>query len=162
MQAFLIVWLGQLLSLLGSAMTRFVLAIWLWDQTGQATALVLVGVFAGATSLAANAAAGPLVDRLSRKRVLILADLLAGLTTGMLLILAAAGRLSPWHVYLAAALYGIFGTFHYLAFTASITLLIPKKHYARANSLMSLAQYSSVVGAPLLAGILMAPIGITG
>jgi MFS family permease len=162
MRAFTILWAGQLLSLLGSAMTRFVLAIWLWQQTGQATALVLVGVFTGIASLAANLAAGPVVDRVSRKRLIILADLLAGLTTLTLLLLAAAGQLASWQIYLVSALSGVFGTFHYLAFTTSVTLLIPKKHYTRANSMLALAHYSAAVLAPLLAGILIGPIGIAG
>jgi MFS family permease len=103
-----------------------------------------------------------LVDRLSRKRVIISADLLAGLTTILLLWLAAVDRLVPWHIYGVSALSGLFGTFHYLAFSASITLMVPKEHYTRANSMLSLAHYSALVGAPSLAGLLLAPIGISG
>lgn len=156
------VWLGQLLSILGSAMTRFVLALWLWDQTGEATALVLVGVCTGVAALLTNALAGPLIDRFSRKRVLIGADLMVGLATITLLILAAGNQLTPWVIYLAAAISGLFGTLHFLAFTTSISLMIPQEHYTRANSMMSLAHYASAVGAPILAGILIGPIGIEG
>ncbi|RPI24579.1 MAG: MFS transporter [Chloroflexota bacterium] len=99
---------------------------------------------------------------MSRKRVIIMADLLTGLATVALLILASAGQLLPWHIYLASALSGVFGTFHFLAFSTSITLMIPKAQYTRANSLLSLAHYSSVVAAPVLAGLLIAPIGISG
>lgn len=159
---FTIIWLGQFLSLTGSAMTRFVLAIWIWDQTGRATALVLVGVFAGLAFLLGNIAAGPLIDRFSRKRVIILSDMLVGLTTIALLILALLGGLRAWHIYLSAFFSGIFGTFHYLAFSASITLLVSSEHYTRANSMMSLARYAATIGAPALAGILIAPLGIVG
>lgn len=162
MRIFIVVWLGQLVSLLGSAMTRFVLALWLWERTGQATALVLVGVFTGVSSLLANFVAGPLVDRLSRKHVMIIADLLAGFTTIILLLLAINDQLLPWHIYLASALSGFFGVFHFLALSASITVLIPKKQYTRANSMLSVAQYTSLVGAPAIAGLLIGPIGIVG
>jgi MFS family permease len=162
MRKFLIIWLGQLLSLMGSAMTQFVLAIWLWEQTGEATALVLVGVFTGIASLLTHAIAGPVVDRLDRRLLIIGADLMVGLTTVGLLLLTVNDQLAAWHIYVAAALAGVFGTFHLLSFTASITLLIPKAHYTRANSLMSVAQYGSAVGAPVLAGLLIGPLGIGG
>jgi MFS family permease len=162
MRKFIIVWLGQLLSLMGSAMTRFVLAIWLWQQTGEATALVLVGVFTGIASLITNTIAGPVVDRLNRKQMIIGADLLVGLTTIVLLLLTFNGQLAAWHIYLMAALAGVFGTFHLLSFMASISLLIPKKHYTRANSLMTVADYGSAVGGPILAGLLLEPLGMSG
>lgn len=162
MRTFILIWLGQLLSLLGSAMTHFVLAIWLWEQTGEATALVLVSVFSSVAALLTNVVAGPVVDRLNRKQIIILADLLAGVITIGLLLLAANDQLAAWHIYLATAVSSIFGTFHLLAFTASLTLLIPKAHYTRANSMMSIAHYSSSIGAPILAGLLIGPIGISG
>lgn len=162
MRQFFIIWLGQLLSLLGSAMTRFVLAIWLWQQTGEATALVLVGVFSGLAALLTNTIAGPIIDRLNRKLLIIGADLGVGLATIVLLLLAANNQLAAWHIYLATAVSGIFGTFHLLSFTASLTLLIPKTHYTRANSMMSIAHYGSSVGAPVLAGLLIGLLGISG
>lgn len=162
MRIFMLIWLGQILSLVGSAMTRFVLAIWLWEQTGEATAMVLVGVFATVPSVAASFIAGPVIDRMSRRRLIVAADLLAGLLTVLLLILVLTERLAPWHIYLTAAFSGVFGLFHSLSFTALITGLMPKDQYTRANSMMSLAWYSSSVGAPILAGLLMAPIGVPG
>ena len=45
MRAFLIVWFGQVISMLGSAMTTFALTIWAYEITGSATALALVSFF---------------------------------------------------------------------------------------------------------------------
>ncbi len=162
MKKFVIIWLGQLFSLVGSGMTRFVLALWLWEQTGEATALVLVGVFSGVASLIASTFAGPLVDRWSRKKIIIVADLMVGVTTVILLILAYTNQLEAWHIYLMAAFSGLFGSFHVLSFMASITLIIPKEHYTRANSLLTVADYGSAIGAPILAGLLIGSIGIGG
>lgn len=162
MRTFILIWVGQVLSLLGSAMTRFVLMLWLWDQTGSATSMVLVGVVTGVLSLLASLIAGPVIDRASRKRVILTADGLAGMTTIALFVLVSAGRLAPWQVYLFAGLSGVFGVFHSLAFTALITSLVPKEQYTRANSLRSIAFYASSVGAPVIAGLLVGPLGVPG
>ncbi|MEM7716100.1 MAG: MFS transporter, partial [Cyanobacteria bacterium P01_A01_bin.68] len=45
MRTFLIIWIGQLASLLGSEMTNFALTIWAWEVTEQATPLSLILFF---------------------------------------------------------------------------------------------------------------------
>jgi MFS transporter, DHA3 family, macrolide efflux protein len=159
---FLVIWAGQLVSTLGSSMTRFALAIWVWERTGAATATVLTIAIALVASLLANLAAGPLVDRWSRKRVMIFSDLIAGLSSCAVLVLVAAGRLEVWHLYVVAALSGALGVFQGLAFSASTTLLVPESQYARARGLLSLSEYASMIGAPLLAGVLLGSIGLVG
>jgi MFS transporter, DHA3 family, macrolide efflux protein len=42
MQAFVVIWSGQVISLLGSAMTWFAFTLWVWQKTGQASALATV------------------------------------------------------------------------------------------------------------------------
>jgi DHA3 family macrolide efflux protein-like MFS transporter len=162
MRRFIPVWVGQLLSMMGTQMTNFVLAIWLWQQTGEATALVLVGVIGSLSGTVAIPIAGPIIDRFSRKAIIVVADSRLALTTLSLLLLVAADRLAVWHIYVAFVAYSFFGLFHALAFTTSITLVIPKEHYTRANSLMAVARYASTVSAPALAAALIAPLGIAG
>lgn len=162
MRSFMIVWVGQLASLTGSAMTRFALLIWMWDLTGEATAVVLVGAVTGLASTAANLFAGSVVDRFSRKSVIIAGDTGAGFTTLGLLLLLQSDHLLLWHLYAASVFYGVFATFHGLAFSAAITTMIPKTQYARASGLQSLAHYTSVIGAPALAGLLLSLIDIIG
>ncbi len=67
MTAFTVVWIGQVVSLLGTAMTGFALTIWAWQITGEATALALVGFFAFAPIVLMSPVAGALVDRWNRK-----------------------------------------------------------------------------------------------
>jgi MFS family permease len=162
MTAFTIVWLGQLVSMLGTNMSRFALVIWVWGQTGEATSLVLIGIFSTIPSLALHLVAGTLVDRWDRRRVMMVADTAAGLSTLAILLLYSANGLELWHLYAASAVAGAAGTFQHLAYSTAITTLIPKAHYARATGMVSLAQYASLIGAPMLAGILLGIIGISG
>ena len=69
MSGFTIVWVGQVISFLGSGMTWFALTIWAWEITGQATALALVGFFAFGPTVLFSPIAGALVDRWNRKLV---------------------------------------------------------------------------------------------
>lgn len=162
MRAFTLVWLGQLLSLFGTAMTGFALTIWAWQITGSATALALVGFFHFAPVVLFSPIAGALVDRWNRKLVMMLSDLAAGLSTVAVLILYAFGVLEIWHLYVAGAFAGTFGAFQFPAYSAAITLMLPKQQYARASGMLSLAESASGIAAPLMAAGLLAVIGIAG
>ena len=67
MNIFIWIWFSQLLSIFGSAMTRFAFTIWAYRQTGQATTLALMGFFNTAAYAAFSPLAGVVVDRYSRK-----------------------------------------------------------------------------------------------
>ncbi|MBE2237379.1 MAG: MFS transporter [Caldilineaceae bacterium] len=162
MTAFLIIWIGQFVSLLGTAMTRFALTIWAFQETGQATTLALVGFFSFAPTLIFSPLAGALVDRWNRKLMMILSDLAAGLSTGALLLLYATGRLEIWHLYVAGAFASAFESFQFPAFSAAMSLMVPKSQYGRANGLVSLADSATTIAAPVLAGVLLVVVGIGG
>nr|MBI2903691.1 MFS transporter [Chloroflexota bacterium] len=162
MKAFTVVWFGQVISLLGSAMTQFALTIWAWQITGSATALALVGFFSFGPTVLISPIAGALVDRWNRKLVMMLSDLAAGLSTVAILLLYLGGHLQIWHLYVAGAFSGIFGAFQWPAYSAAISVMIPKTQYARAQGMMSVADSGSGILAPLMAGLLIAVIGIEG
>src|SRR5690606_37982586 len=162
MKTFTIIWLGQLVSLMGTAMTRFALMIWAYNQTGEATTLALLGFFAYIFQIVLSPVAGVIVDRLDRRLILLLSDLGSGVMTGILLLLFAMDNLQIWHLYVAEALTGAFEAFQVPAYTAATTMLVPKKHYARASGMRSLAMDSSRVIAPFAAGALLTVINISG
>jgi MFS transporter, DHA3 family, macrolide efflux protein len=61
MRAFTLVWAGQFVSLLGTAMSQFGLTIWAYQETGQATALALAAFFNFAPTVLFSPIAGALV-----------------------------------------------------------------------------------------------------
>lgn len=162
MKTFTMIWFGQLVSLLGTAMTRFALMIWAYDQTGEATTLALLGFFAFIFQIALSPIAGIVVDRLDRRLIMILTDLGSGLMTLAMLVLYTAGGLQIWHLYLAEALTGAFEAFQIPAYSAATTLLVPRRQYTRANGMRSLALDASRVIAPFSAGFLLTLIDISG
>ena len=162
MLGFTIVWAGQVVSLLGTQMSAFSLTIWAYELTGSATALALVGFFFLTPLLVISPIAGAIVDRSNRKWMMALSDLAAGAATVGVLSLYLTGGLQIWHLYVANAIMGLFQAFQWPAYSAAISVMLPKEQYGRANGMMSLAESGSGVFAPLLAGAVLGIIGLGG
>jgi len=156
MRTFIFIWLGQVLSLTGTAMTTFALTIWAWQVTGEATALALVGFFSFAPAVLFSPVAGALVDRWDRKLVIVLADLGACVSTVAVLLLYVTGNPQVWHLYVTGAIASVFQSFHFPAYSAAITMIVPKEQYARASGMISIAQSASGVFAPVFGAVLLA------
>ncbi len=80
-RTFLTIWFGQLVSRLGTAVTRFALIIWAYEQTNSITAVALLGFCAFVPMILVSPFAGVWVDRLDRRKIMLLADAGAGATT---------------------------------------------------------------------------------
>lgn len=162
MPGFVLVWLGQMVSVLASTMTHFALTLWMFEQTGSATAMGLMQVFFITPFLVISPIAGVMVDRYNRKLMMMVSDLMAVVTTLGILTLQSAGMLQFWHLYVAAVFNGLGNTFQWPAYSAAISTMVPKEQYGRANGLMSLVESGPGVFAPLLAGALLPVVGLTG
>lgn len=162
MRGFVIVWLGQVVSMLGTGMTNFALSFWIFQQTGEATALTWAIFFFMAPSVLFSPVAGAIVDRSNRKTVMIVSDLLAGVATILLLLLLAGDNLQIWHIYVANLLAGAANAFQFPAYSAAVTMMLPKEQYGRAAGMLSLAGSASGILAPAFAGALLGPLGLVG
>jgi MFS transporter, DHA3 family, macrolide efflux protein len=76
--------------------------------------------------------------------------------------LLSFGSLQFWHIYLIAAIGSVFSAFQEPAYTASITMLVPKKNLSRANGMMQMGQALEMVITPVIAGVLFVVIGLRG
>jgi MFS family permease len=162
MRSFVVIWIGQMFSLLGTSMSGFGLTVWAYELTGSATALALVGFFFVTPMLIVSPLAGALVDRSNRKFMMMISDLASGAASISILLLFSIGKLQIWHLYVANAFMGTFQTFQWPAFSAAITTMLPKEQYVRANGLMSLSETGPEILAPILAGALLGFIGLGG
>jgi MFS family permease len=161
-KAFVVIWIGQFLSMAGSYMTSFALGIWAWEKTGSAQALALVGVFTYAPLIIATPLVGVLVDRWNRKLVMMLSDLGAVISSVVVFVLYISGNLEVWHIYATTAFASAFQAFQWPAYSASVTLMIPKEHYNRASGMISMVENLSNIIGPVLAGALIGVIGVRG
>ncbi|MBE9215023.1 MFS transporter [Plectonema cf. radiosum LEGE 06105] len=162
MRTFIIIWLGQIVSTIGSYMTVFALTIWVWQVTGSATALTLVSFFVQLPRLLITPFSGIIVDRFNRKQLMLLGDIVAFLCTLTVGLLHFTNRLEVWHLYCVVGIYGGFGQIQTLAYSASIALIVPKEQYTRAGSMSAAVNYASAIISPALAGGLYPIIGLGG
>jgi MFS family permease len=159
---FRLVWLGQVVSLLGTELTNFGLGVWVYQRTGSVTDLTFIFICASLPGLLLAPFAGVYIDRWPRRRVLALTDVGAALGTLSLLALLLADRLELWCIYLIVGFSAAFLSFQIPAFAATVTLMVPKEGLGRANGLLQLGSSAAQIAGPLLAGALVPFIGLPG
>ena len=162
MKTFLVIWIGQLISMLGSGLTSFGLGVWIFSQTGQATPFALTVLFGNLPRILLLPVAGSLADRWNRRVLMILSDTGNALVTVGVFLLITLGDLQFWHIYLIAIVGSIFSAFQEPAYTSSITMLVSKKDLSRANGMVQMGQALEMVVTPVIAGVLFVAIGLSG
>jgi DHA3 family macrolide efflux protein-like MFS transporter len=162
MATFLVVWAGQVVSVLGSYLTGFALAVGIYQQTGSATFFALITLVTTLPGMLLLPLAGALVDRWDRRWAMILSDSGAGAATLALALLIWRDHLQLWHVYVLMSIISSFSALRWPAFTAATTLMVPGRHLGRANGLTQLSDATAQILAPLVAGALLMSIGRQG
>ena len=154
MRTFFTIWFGQLVSLLGSQLTGFALGVWVYDQTHSVLMLALTQIAMQAPFVVLSPLAGVLADRWNRRMAMMVSDFGAGLAVLAVAVLYFSHWLQPWMVVPINLWMAAFQTLMWPAYTASVTLLVPKEHYGRANGFVQLGEALPQIAGPALAGAL--------
>jgi DHA3 family macrolide efflux protein-like MFS transporter len=152
---------GQALSMIGSALTQFVLLWWITDTTGSVSALATAGMAALLPQALLGPLGGTLADRYSRRVIMIVADTVSALCMGVLIYLFLTNRVELWHVYTMMFIRSAMQAFQGPAAAASTAMLVPASFLPRAAGLnQTLAGLMTVAAAPLGAlAISVMPLG---
>ncbi|HKO57470.1 MAG TPA: MFS transporter [Thermoanaerobaculia bacterium] len=161
-RAFLWIWIGQLISVIGSRLSTFAVGIWVLQKTGSTTQYAFIFICMAVPALLLAPFAGALVDRWDRRKVMIAADALSAVTVLGLGVLLYLNLLGLWEIYVAAGLQAVATGFQVPAYMASIPLLVPKEQLARANGMVQTAFAAAQIVGPALAGVLVATISLYG
>jgi MFS family permease len=166
MQTFLTIWIGQVVSLLGSKLTEFALGFWILEQTYQETgtisqfALTILLIYLPKVII--SPLAGVLVDRWNRRYAMILSDSVSGIITLVVMTLVFFDKLEVWHIYVAVTINSAFGAFQLPAYLAAIAQLVPERNFSRANGMVQVSSGVAKIAAPFIAGLLMKFVGLEG
>ena len=161
-RSFLVLWLGQVMSLLGTSLSGFALGIWVYQTTGSVTQFAIIALTTSLPRVLLAPVAGALVDRWSRKLMIVLGDTGAGLSTLGIFLLLSSGRLEPWHIYIATAVASVCSVVQAPAYIVSVPLLVPARHLGRANGMVQLGEAAARIAAPISAGALLGIVGLRG
>lgn len=152
---FLIIWLGQLMSAIGSGLTAFALGVFVFQKTQSATSFSLIILFSFLPSFILLPFGGVLADRFNRQKMMIIGD--AGAITGILFILLVmvSGSIELWHIYTGVALSSVFAAIQNPAYKAAVSDLVSEELYSRVSGLIQLAGSAQYLVSPIIAGLLM-------
>lgn len=160
MKYFLLLWLTQTVSGLGSAMTSYALVIWSYTQAGSALRTAMLMVCSYAPYVIFSIFAGTLSDRWDKKKTMLWCDALAASSTLVVLLLLKSGNLRIWHLYAVNAISGLMNTVQQPASEVATTALLPRKFYQKVGGLRYLGNSLNSILTPVIATAVMGLWGI--
>lgn len=156
---FISFWLGFTFSTLGDSLTRVALTWFIFEETKSPQALGILTIAYTAPILLGGLFAGPLLDRFSPRRVMLIDNVIRGLLFALIPILYAMNALEVWHIYIFAALYGLLMMISLAGGPTLVPLLVKESQLDTANAMETLSYTLSGVIGPPLAGLLIVLIG---
>ncbi len=156
---FFLLWLGQLISIIGDWVLVIALPFYTYNLTGSALASGGMFIVSTLPRLLLGSVAGVFVDRWDRKRTMIVADLLRVVLTLMLFLVQSRDWL--WLIYVSAFLESVVSQFFNPAKSAVIPLLVHEKDLLPANSLNGLSDALTRLLGSALGGMLLSWLGFS-
>jgi MFS family permease len=153
---FNIFWLGQSLSSIGDAVALIAMPLLVLHVTGSVAQMGFVTAVVGVAMLLAGIVAGPIADRVDRRRFMILCDLARMIVYAAIPVGWWVGGPQRWLIFLTAGGGAFFGMCFSVTYIAAIANLVDRDQVTDANGrLQTSAAIASVIG-PALAGIIAA------
>lgn len=151
---------AQAVSIFGTSLTGFALGVWVFKEIGSVTIFFLIALANGIPMVLLSPLAGAVVDRVSRKKVMLSAQVAAFTITGILLLLYSQQLLQPWHIIALVGINSVFLAFVWPAVNATIPLMVPAAKLTRANGMISMAFGMIHLTSPAISGTLYDKAGI--
>ncbi|SHJ08360.1 Major Facilitator Superfamily protein [Clostridium cavendishii DSM 21758] len=156
---FLLLWLGQSLSQMGSGMTSFALILWAYQKQGTAMSVALLSVFSYLPYVLVSIFAGALIDKFNKKRILLICNSVAAICLLCVFYLMSFGMLKVWYLYIINFILGSADAFEVPVTKATITLMVKEEYYTTVSGLRSLSNSIISVFSPVLATTLVVAVG---
>lgn len=156
-----LLWLGSAAYTITSQLAVLVTAVWLFEETGSAARLALLGAVQLFVQIVALVWGGTLADQLDRKRLLAGTQAVTLLVLCALAILAVADALAPWHIYAATGVLGVTTVLAQPARGALTANVVPRTHLMHAVSADNITRQVGSVLAPLMFAGVAEYLGLT-
>lgn len=160
MRTFLVLWLTQAFSALGSAMTAYALVIWSYTQEGSALVTALLTVCSYTPYVLCSVFAGALSDRWDKKRTMLVCDTLSAAITVATLVLLKSGGLQIWHLYLLNAVNGLMNTVQQPASEVAVSQVLPRRFYQKVGGIRYISNSLNTILTPIITTAVMGLLGL--
>lgn len=148
---YIIFWLSQSVSQLGSSITGFALILWVYGNSHSALTVSLMTFCNYVPYILISLFAGTLVDRHKKKSIMLISDTVAALGTAAIWIAFTVGNLQVWHIYLVNIVIGMANAFQSPAANVATRMLVPKDKISNVSGMNSLSGNLVMVLTPVLA-----------
>ena len=159
---FFAIWIGQAFSLVGSALTQFVLLWWITSTTNSVSALAIAGMMGLLPQAILGPLGGTLADRWNRRTIMIVADSITALCMVVLVTLFATDSVQLWHVYTLMFIRSSMQAFQAPAATASTSLLVPQSWLPRVAGMNQALQGIMTIAAAPLGAVALSVLPLQG
>lgn len=150
---------GQFVSVIGDNLASIAVLWWVLQTTGSAGWMGGVAAVSAGAAVATSPFAGVIADRLDRRRLMMAVDVIRALLYGGMAVLAAAGHLPLWGVFVLLALARAVGTLFSPALDAALPRMVSSAGLERANGLLGIAQNGGSILGAAAGGVLVAAFG---
>ena len=150
---------GQLISQVGEGVSKVALLWFVYAMTESALKMSLIGVLQTVPPLVFGPFAGVLLDRLEKRRAMMVIDLVrTGLLASIPILYLFDLLTLPW-LYVLVFVIAVFSMAFGPALNATLPLIVKKEQLTGVNALMQSAMTIGQLLGPALSGILIAAIG---
>lgn len=156
---FRLLWLGQSFSVVGDAIAVIAIAFAVIETGGGATELGFVLAAQAVPTVVFLLGGGVFADRLPRRAVMLVSDLVRGGTQAALASIILSGHAELWHFLVLQALNGFATAFFYPASAGLVPETVSSPRLQQANALLSLTKSAGAIVAPAIAGAIVATVG---
>ncbi len=158
---FVVFWISQSVSQLGSAMTSFAITIWIYKETNSAMAVSMVQFCTYFSMVIASLFSGTFIDKYNKKKIMLWSDTISVISTCLLWILISFEKMQLWHIYLINIVSGFMNAFQIPTTAVVVGLIVPEEQYSRASGMNSFSSSLIEIVNPMLATFLTSFFGIS-
>jgi len=155
MKNFYKLWLGELISNIGSGMTAFALSVYIYEKTGSVSYVSLITLLSFMPSIILSPIGGLLADRYDRRLLMIIGDLFSGLGLVYILWNIQAGEKSIVPIFVGITFSSIFTSLLEPSYRATLTDILDEENYAKASGLIQAAGSAKYLISPVIAGMIL-------
>lgn len=152
---FILLWIGELISAIGSGLTSFGLGVYVFEQTGSAAGTSLVALFGFLPTLLLSVPAGVLADKFDRRIMMMIGDGCSAVGVIYILICMLNGGAEIWQICVGVFISSSFSALLEPSYRATITDLLTKEQFSKASGMISIAGSARYLISPIAAGLLL-------